>query len=155
MTLPGPRGRTAPVHPPRRNSVQVGDLYMSAAQVRSELDRVQRRLFALLRASMRLPEGDEARAAFALFYADWRAFYESAREDWLAWGSNVSEAQRYDQEADAWRARLAQAGAGVPADPTTSRTVDRGGIPWGTVALVAGLAVGGLYLARSQAEGRA
>lgn len=153
MELPGPRGRTAPVHPPLRHGTMVGDLYMSASQVRSELDRVQRRMMALLRTSMRLAESDETRAAFAIFYADWRRFYDDAREDWVAWGSNVSEAQRYDQEADAWRARLAQAGAGRPADPTTSSTVDRSsGVSWGTLALLGGLAVLGVYLVRRDPE---
>ena len=142
MTLPGPRGRVAPVHPPMRNGVVIGDLYMTSAQVRSELDRVDRRMRAALASAMSIqPITDATRLAFFQFWNGWRDFYQSARADVLAWGTNVSEAQRYDQELDSWRERLRDVTGREVGDPTSSRTVARdSGIPWGTLALVGGLA---------------
>lgn len=153
--LPGPRRRTRWTPPGRlRGSVKVGDLFMSAAQVRAELDRVDRRYQSLLRAAAALPDDDATRVAFRAAFRAWRAFYEDARNDWLAWGSNVSEADRFDREADAWRARLAEAGAPAPDDPTTSRTAPRTEVPGASWWLAAGvLVVVGVYLWRHESGG--
>lgn len=146
MELPGPRGVRRP-RLPGLHRVAVGDLFMTTAQVRAELDRIDARWQSLLRSAATLTEGDPVRVEFRAAFTDWRRFYEDAYGDWLAWGSNVSEADRFDREADAWRVRLADAGAAPPVNPTTSRTAPRSELPssgWMLAALALGVA--GVYL---------
>lgn len=128
MTLPQHTLRKRKrVRPSDRTSqrVRVSGVYMTAAQVRAELDRVDSRMVALKRDLSALPANDELRESFSDFYDRWHRFYQDARGDWLAWGSNVDQAQAFDQELDTYRARYRQATGRAPTNPTTSRTVER------------------------------
>lgn len=145
-TLPhNARRRRQKQRPSDRLRFRVGDVYMSAAQVRAELDRTENRMRSLKRDMARaLPATDELRRQYSELYSRWYAFQREAREDWLAWGSNVSQAQAFDQEADAFRRRFVERGFSATA-PTTSRTVNRGE-SWGSLLgkAVAGLAILGI-----------
>lgn len=108
----------------------VGQVYLDASQVRGELDRVDGRWRALKRAvaSSSLPTTDPARIELGEAWASWRRFYDAAYDDWLAWSTNVAEADRWDREADAWRERLAELGVRV-GNPTSSSTAPRPELP--------------------------
>ncbi len=141
----------------RTRRVRVAGLYMTAAQVRAELDRVDVRMVSLKRdIAEHLPANDAMRLDFASFYARWHSFYQSARADWLAWGSNVDQAQNFDAELDAWRTRYSDATGLVPTTPTTSRTVPRGlglGLPSTSTVLV-GLGIVAILAAGAYGTGR-
>lgn len=147
MELPGARTKavSATLPGPRRGRVRVGELWATAEEIRGELDRVNARWLALKRAvAQNLPDGDATRAEFYNAWGSWRAFYSDARGAWMAWEGNREEAQRWDEEADAWRRRLNELGITV-ANPTASDTASRPGA-WmsGTQAVIALLAIGGI-----------
>ncbi len=146
------RHDTRPVRVKRRPSDRLrvrvaGDVYTSAAQVRAELDRAEIRMRALKRDMARqLPPGDDLRREYNEFYSRWYEFRRQAREDWLAWGANVTQAQYFDQEADAYRRRLVERGF-TATSPTRPTTVNRASGDWGSflgkAALAVGLIIGG------------
>jgi hypothetical protein len=84
----------------------------------------------------------------------WRAFYLSTH-DFLTtashlWGSNVNTARQYEQEMGKWRDLVKSRGQTVQG-PTNIIRPDTGpsaGIDWWTVALLAGAAVGGIWIYR-------
>lgn len=136
--------------PSDRLTVRVGDFYASAAQVRAELDRIETRMLALKRDIARNVAADNPlRQSFADFFDGWYAFQRDARQDWLAWGTNVTQAQYFDQELDRYRSRYSELTGLQPTAPTTSRTANRSLFSGmgGTLALVAGGAVLALGLA--------
>lgn len=143
------RPRRQKRRPSDRLRMRVGDVYVSAAQVRAELDRIEVRMRALKRDMARaLPADDEMRRQYAELYSRWYAFQREARGDWLAWGTNVTQAQYFDDEANAFRRRFIERGF-TPTNPTTPNTARRsswvdalGKIAFGVVVL----GVGGLML---------
>lgn len=106
--------------------VRVGGVYMGAGQVRAELDRVDVRMVGLKRDIARhLPANDPLAETFRDFYQRWHAFYVDAYADWLAWGSNVDQAQNFDAELDAFARQYTEASGRRPSTPTRSTTVPR------------------------------
>jgi len=85
----------------------------------------------------------------------WRAFYLSTHEFLTTashlWGSNVNTARQYEQEMGKWRDLVKSRGQAVQG-PTNIIRPDTGGpsagIDWWTVALLAGAAVGGIWIYR-------
>lgn len=116
--------------PHNTRTVRVGELYLTAGQVRAELDRVDSRWLALKRDIVHnIPLGDatpENRAEFRRSFLDafyrWRRFYEDAADDWMGWGTNVTQAESFDAELDNWRTRYASLTGREPSAPTTSAT---------------------------------
>lgn len=110
-------------------ATRIGDLYMDAAQVRAELDRVDARWTTLKRDVVNAiplePPGERAtfRRNFVDAFNRWRTFYEDAYDDALAWGSNVTQAEAFDAELETWRARFVELGE-TPSNPTSSTTAD-------------------------------
>ena len=147
--LPGARARVpaSALPGPRRGRVRVGELWATAEEVRGELDRVNTRWLALKRTvATSLPSTDATRLEFQNEWAAWHRFYVDARAAWMGWEGNREEARRFDEEADAWRARLEEMGLTV-ANPTRSSTASRPG-PWmsGGQALAAlALIAAGIY----------
>lgn len=136
--LAGPTGLRGRVRARKRVRVEVrrlddnavvGQIYLDASQVRGELDRVNGRWVSLKRAAARgLEATDPARVELGEAWASWRRFYDAAYDDWLAWSTNVAEADRWDREADAWRERLRALGVTV-GNPTSSSTAPRPELP--------------------------
>lgn len=132
------RARVRPVLPHMSRNVRVGEVYMTAAQVRAELDRVAARWNALHHDIVaNVPTDDPFRAEFDAASANWRTFYNDAYADWLAWGSNVTQAESFDAELDSWRTRYAELTGREPTAPVTSTTGRRhrgSGSEWASAA---------------------
>ena len=143
------RKKRTVMRPSMRRGVRVaGGLYLSASQVRALLDRVNGRWVSLKRAfASNVAETDATRVAFNEQWRAWRAFYADAYDDWLAWSTNVDQAEAFDRERQAFAERYEQiTGTRLP-DPTTNTTANAPPVLNGVFGRVSPLAiVGGLAL---------
>lgn len=124
-----------------------GGVYLTAAQVRALLDRVQLRWIGMRNDFATHAAASVLRPQFEAAFEAWNRFYRDAYDDWIAWGTNVDQAEAFDRELDSWRSRFETETGRTATNPTTS-TTSAAPSSWPSVSsVVAPIAViGGLTL---------